>query len=481
MKKRREFIKMTGLAGIGLANLNGLREWSDTASVKDVYSTSPQQFNMSGFAAPKLDVVRVGIIGLGNRGPAHARLMTMIEGVEVRAICDVRPEKAELVKQRLQKTGHTPAVYSNGKDDWKKLCERNDIDLVIITTPWYMHNEMAIFAMKHGKHVASEVIVGSTIDECWELVETAEKTRQHCMMMENYAYAPFQLITLNMARKGFFGEVVHADCAYNESKMSNNFTKNFYWDMWWLKQYGSRRGNIYPTHGLGPVSQIMNINRGDRFDYLVSVESNDFMMRKKAEELAKTDSFYQPFAQMNYRGNINTSTIRTVKGRTIVVQHDGTSPRLHTVIHGIYGTRGSALEQPYPARISFGLPEDYRTISKYKWLNEEETNEVTEKYKPEILKKMGELAKESGHGGSDLLIDWRLIDCLHNGLPLDQDVYDGASLSAIIPLSSWSVSNRSNSISIPDFTRGAWETNLPNMDIELNKGGTTGVKKTIWA
>lgn len=471
---------MSGLAGMGLVNATALKGWTADQPPADEYSSSVQTYNMSGYAAPKLDVVRVGIIGLGNRGPAHARLMTMIEGVEIKAICDVRSERVEMVRQRLQKSGHAPQRYTDGKEEWKKLCERNDIDLVIIATPWYMHNEMAVFAMNHGKHVASEVIVGETIDECWSLVETAEKTKRHCMMLENYAYAPFQLVTLNMARKGFFGEIIHADCAYNESKMGNNFTREFYWDMWWLKQYGSRQGNIYPTHGLGPVSQIMNINRGDRFDYLVSVESNDFMMKQKAEELSKTDDFYKPFARMNYRGNINTSTIRTVKGRTIVVQHDGTSPRLHTVIHGIYGTRGSALEQPYPARVSIGLPENMRSVSRFNWLNEEQTKEITEKYKPEILKKMGELAKESGHGGSDLLIDWRLIDCLRNGLPLDQDVYDGAALSAVLPLSAWSVKNRSNSVSVPDFTRGAWKTNQPNMDIALERGGTTGIKKTEW-
>jgi len=480
MKKRRDFIKMSGLAGVSFAYLKGLKAFGDNQSVGNRYPSSPQTFNMSGYAAPKLDIVRVGIIGLGNRGPWHTRLMTMIEGVEIRAICDVRPERANLVKQHLQKSGHTPALYTGGKDDWKKLCERSDIDLVILTTPWYMHNEMSIFAMMHGKHVASEVIVGTTVEECWALVETAEKTKRHCMMLENYAYSSFQLLTLNMARKGFFGDVIHADCAYNESKLHNNFTKGFYWDMWWLKQYGSRHGNIYPTHGLGPVSQIMNINRGDRFDYLVSVESNDFMMKQKAEELAKTDGFYKPFTKMDYRGNINTSTIRTVNGRTIVVQHDGTSPRLHTVIHGIYGINGSAIEQPYPAKLSFGLPENWGSIRKYNWLNEEETKELTEKYKPEILRRMGDLARDSGHGGSDLLIDWRLIDCLRNGLPLDQDVYDAAALSAVLPLSAWSVNNRSNSVSIPDFTRGAWKTNLPNMDIELEKGGTTGVKKTEW-
>ena len=311
---------------------------------------------MSGYAAPKIEKVRIGIIGLGNRGPSHLETMRHIEGVEIRALCDLRPERTLAAKKRLEGTIHKPTLYSGNKDEWMKLCEQEDLDLVIVTTPYYMHADMAVYAMEHGKHVASEVPAAATIEECWKLVETAERTRKHCMMLENYAYNFFQLLTLNMARQGFFGEIVHGDCAYNTSKMGNNFSKSMYWDMWWLKLYGSKRGNIYPTHGLGPVCQIMNINRGDRFDYLVSMESNDFMMRAKAQELAAQDDFFKPFAEKTYRGNMNTTIIRTVKGRTIMVQHDATSPRgPHTMIHGITGTKGMALEYPLPPRISKDL------------------------------------------------------------------------------------------------------------------------------
>jgi hypothetical protein len=298
---------------------------------------------------------------------------------------------------------------------------------------------------------------------------TLNMARKHCMMMENYAYDPFQLLTLNMARKGFFGEIVHGDCAYNTSKMSNNFSKTMYWNMWWLRLYGSKKGNIYPTHGLGPVCQIMNINRGDRFDYLVSMEGADFMMGARAKELAAKDDFFKPFADKQYRGNINTTVIRTVKGRTIMVQHDGTSPRgPHTVIHAITGTRAMAQEYPLPGRISKDLTG---------WVSQAEYDALVKEYTPEILKRMSELSKQvgSGHGGGDLLEMWRLVDCLRHGLPLDQDVYDAAAWSSIGPLSEWSVMNRSNSIEIPDFTVSAWETNLPNMDINLSQGGTTKV------
>jgi hypothetical protein len=462
---RRDFLKWTTLGSVGLA---GGSLMPGCASATNSQRSHQQRFNMSGYAAPKIEKVRIGIIGLGNRGPSHLETMRHIEGVEIRALCDLLPERAAAAKKKLDGTIHSPILYSGNKDEWMKLCEQEDVDLVIITTPYYMHANMAVYAMEQGKHAASEVPAAATIEECWKLVETAERTRRHCMMLENYAYGFFQVLTLNMARKGFFGEIVHGECAYNTSKMANNFSKNNYWDMWWLKLYASKKGNIYPTHGLGSVCQIMNINRGDRFDYLVSMESNDFMMRAREIELAAKDDFFKPFADKNYRGNINTSIIRTVKGRTIMVQHDATSPRgPHTTIHGITGTKGLALEYPLPPRISKDLSG---------WVPQEEFDAIAREYTPTIITRMNEFTKlMGGHGGGDLLECWRLIDCLHNGLPLDQDVYDAAAWSSIGPLSEWSVLNRSNSIDVPDFTAGSWKQNLPNMDINLTQGGTTKV------
>jgi predicted dehydrogenase len=474
---RRTFIKATGLTSLGLAGGSLLcggmpperqQAKQDTAQLsKQLEQAHRQRCNMSGFAAPPMEKVRIGIIGLGQRGPAHLSTMRHIEGVEIRALCDLRPEKAQAAKKMLSGTTHDPDVFT-GADGWKQVCERDDVDLVMITTPWYLHTTMAVYAMQHGKHVATEVPAAGTIEECWRLVETAEQTRKHCLMMENYCYLPFQVMTLNMARQGFFGEVVHGDCAYNTSKMHNNFSKNTYWDMWWLKQYASRRGNIYPTHGLGPVSQVMNINRGDKFEFLVSVESADFMMKAKAQELAATDPFFKPFADQTYRGNMSVTTIRTTMGRTITVQHDATSPSPHNLIHGIYGTRGTALYDPQPPRLAAG---------NHVWVSPAEFKVLEEKYTPKITRQLSEFARQigAGHGGTDLLEDWRLIDCLRNGLPLDQDVYDAAAWSAIVPLSEWSVLNRSNSIEIPDFTAGAWQTNKFNMDINLERGGNTKV------
>lgn len=474
---RRNFIKATGLTGLGLAGASlrcGASPLENGADKNDVAQRSKQleqahrqPCNLAGFAAPPLDKVRIGIIGLGQRGPAHLSTMRHIEGVEIKALCDLRPEKAQAAKKPLAGTLHDPELFT-GPEGWKKLCEREDVDLVMITTPWYLHTTMAVYAMQHGKHVATEVPAAGTIEECWALVETAEQTRKHCLMMENYSYLPFQVMTLNMARQGFFGEVVHGDCAYNTSKMHNNFSKTTYWEMWWLKQYAARRGNIYPTHGLGPVSQVMNINRGDKFEFLVSVESHDFMMQAQARKLAVTDEFFKPFAEQTYRGTMSVTTLRTTMGRTITVQHDAATPSPHNLVHGIYGTKGAALYDPQPPRLAAGHDN---------WVSPAEFKALEAKYTPKITRQLSEFARQigAGHGGTDLLEDWRLIDCLRNGLPLDQDVYDAAAWSAIVPLSEWSVLNRSNSIAIPDFTAGAWQTNKLNMDINLAHGGTTKV------
>ena len=479
--KRRNFLKLTGLAGLGLAGGSILKGYASEPEnhynlgldqiSKQSEKSHIQQFNMSGYAAPKLDIVGVGIIGLGNRGPGHMNNLSRIVGVEIKALCDLRPEKADAAKKKLEGSGHNPTIYTGNKDEWKKVCERKDIDLVIITTPWYMHAEMALYAMDHGKHVASEVVLAATLEDCWKVVETAERTRKHCMMMANYSYNSFQLLVLNMARQGFFGDIIHAEGGYIANKIKNNFSKDMYWDMWWLKQYGNRKGNIYPIHGFESICQIMDINRGDKLDYLVSVESKDFKMGEMAKKLASTDDFYKPFADKDFRGNINTSVIKTSKGRTIIVQHDATTNRPSTLKQEIYGTERSAQEYPKPPRIS--------NVGGG-WVSPEEYKSLEEKYTPNISRKMVELGKDSGSEfGADLYMMWRLIDCLRNGLPLDMDVYDGVSWSSILPLSEWSVKNRSNSIDVPDFTMGAWKTNKQNMDITLAEGGNTKLKKKV--
>ncbi|MCK9413730.1 MAG: Gfo/Idh/MocA family oxidoreductase [Prolixibacteraceae bacterium] len=450
----------TGLVGQA-ATSNG--EFSGAVSNSD----HKQQFNMSGFAASKLDKVRIGFVGLGNRGPAAVERMSYIEGVEIVALCDVIEERVEKMQKMLENKGLPSAKsYSGSNDAWKKMCESPDIDFIYITTPWAWHTPMAVYAMEHGKHAASEVPAAKTIDECWQLVETSERTKKHFMMLENCCYDFFELLTLNMARQGFFGEIIHCEGAYNHDLLEGNFNKKKYSDMWRLRENQQRNGNLYPTHGLGPVCQVLNINRGDRMEYLTSMSSNDFQMAEMARKLASRDDFYKEYATGHYRGNINTTTVRTYKGRTIMIQHDVTSPRVYSRLHLISGTKGMASKYPDP-RIATG----------HEWFKPEEMKELELKYTPEIVTRIGAMAKKvGGHGGMDFMMDWRLIDCLRNGLPLDQNVYDAAMLSAIGPLSEKSVKNRSNSVDVPDFTNGSWKTNAP-VELTLKGGGTTGVKE----
>jgi predicted dehydrogenase len=464
---RRKFLKLTGLAGAGILagcatpTLATVNSTTNTEKLK----AARQHFNMSGYAAQRLEKVRIGFIGLGNRGPGAVTRMSKIEGVEINALCDLRPEKADAARKIIQNTPNKPVVYSGNENEWKKVCERKDIDLIYIATPWHLHTPMAVYAMEQGKHVATEVPAAITVEECWQLVETSERTRRHCMILENCCYDFFELLTLNMARQGFFGEIIHGEGAYIHDLLEGNFSKTKYYDMWRLKQ-NQRNGSLYPTHGLGPVAQAMNINRGDKMDYLVSVSSNDFMMAPMAKELAAKDNFYQEFAHMNFRGNMNTTTIRTNKGKTIMLQHDVTSPRPYSRIHLISGTKATAQKYPLPGRIA---------TSHEGWLPEPELKTLEERYQPPIVARIGEMAKQvGGHGGMDFLMDWRLIDCLRNGLPLDIDVYDAAAWSAVGPLSEKSVKNRSGSVDIPDFTSGSWKTNQP-VDVTLAKGGNTKV------
>lgn len=467
---RRNFLKKSGVAGVGLAGASILPVYSslkvdDNSELQKDYK---QKFNMSGYSAPKMQTIRAGFLGLGNRGPVHMTNFTLIEGAKVAALCDVVPERVQAANKRIESSGHNPDIYTGGEDEWKKVCERDDIDVIFIATPWNLHAQMAAYAMEHGKHAFIEVPAAINMDECWQLVETSERTKKHCMILENCCYDFFELLTLNLARQGFFGEIVHGEGAYIHHFIFNPENKI---KTWRQKENVERNGNLYPTHGLGPVSQVLDINRGDKMDYLVSVSGNDFMMGKNYEKAAEKDEFWKPWAEKaskSHRGNMNTSVIRTSKGKTIMVQHDITSPNVYSRIHKISGTKAAALKYPLPEKISIGD----------EWLSSEEYNSLQEKYKPEIVKKIGEMAKQvGGHGGMDFIMDWRIVDCLRNGLPLDIDVYDTALWSSIDPLSAWSISHRSNSIDVPDFTGGSWKTNKP-LDIKLENSGNTRVLKT---
>jgi len=465
---RRDFLKHT-LLGAGALSAGLLSCTTADRKTNHAHGTKHTQlFNMSGYAAPKLKTVRIGFIGLGMRGPGAVTRMSHIEGVQIKALCDIYPDRVDTCQKILKERGLPEADgYSGSQEAWKEMVKRNDLDLIYITTPWKWHMPMAVYAMENNKHAATEVPAALTLDECWQLVKTSERTKKHCMMLENCCYDFFELLTLNMARQGFFGELIHGEGSYIHDLRSLNFDKEGYADMWRLKQNASRNGSLYPTHGLGPVCQLMNINRGDKMEFLTSVQSADFMMQKEANQLAEEDTFFEEFANRPYRGNMNITTIKTNRGRTLMVQHDVTSPRPYSRIHLISGTKGIARKYPSPARIARG----------HSWLSDDELTALKKEFTPEIVRKVGEMARQvGGHGGMDFIMDWRLIDCLRNGLPLDQDVYDAALWSSIAPLSEASVANRSGSIDVPDFTCGAWQSNKP-VELTLKGGGTTGVRQ----
>jgi hypothetical protein len=477
---RRDFLKTATVAGAGaftgsiLSGCTSKQPESNLAVIlESVKKSHTQKFNMSGYAAPALPVVRVGFIGLGDRGSGAVERLSYIEGVEIKALGDLRVAAVEGSQKYLARIGRPVAQEFYGDDNiWKKLVELPDLDLIYICTPWVWHTQMAVYAMENGKHAVCEVPVARTVDEAWQLVETSEQTKKHCMMLENCCYDFFELLTLNMARQGMFGEIIHGEGAYIHNLLGENFNKPIddrqvdgaYTGMWRLKENASRNGNLYPTHGLGPICQLLNINRGDKLDYLSSVSTNDFTMAQREKELVANDAFYEPWKNTAFRGNTNTTIIKTSLGKTIMVQHDVSSTQPYSRIHLVKGNKGMAVK--YPKQL-IALGEE--------WLGDEEMANIWAEHTPEIVKRVGEMARKvGGHGGMDFIMDWRMIDCLRNGLPLDQDVYDGALWSSIAPLSEWSVANRSQSIDVPDFTGGSWKTNKPH-GINLEAGGTTKV------
>lgn len=476
---RRDFLKSSLLAGSGVLTgslLSGCSPKERESVLAEILHQSKtshtQRFNMSGYAAPALPTVRIGLIGLGDRGSGAIDRLVHIDGVEIVAVCDRRKSAVQFALDYLKNIGRPAPKEFTGDEGWKGVAELPDVDLIYQCTPWVLHTPISVYAMEHGKHVACEVPIARTLEEAWQLVETSERTKKHCMMLENCCYDFFELLTLNMTRQGMFGDIIHGEGAYIHNLIDYNFSKpndkefsdGAYDRMWRLKENASRNGNLYPTHGLGPICQIMNINRGDKMEYLTSMSSNDFTMGIYANELASKDNYYADYANKSYRGNMNTSLVKTHLGRTIMIQHDVSSTRPYSRIHLVSGTKGAAVKYPVP-RIALG----------HSWLNNEEFKEIGKKYMPEIVRRVGEMAKAvGGHGGMDFIMDWRLIDCLRNGLPLDMNVYDGALWSSLSPLSEWSVANRSQSIDVPDFTCGSWQTNVPH-GINLETGGTTKV------
>ena len=453
---RRNFLLSGTVEAAALSGLSCASAGVAKAPEKDVNMTPPPRRGESvqNLHAPGMDQVRIGMIGLGNRGSRAVGRLNRIEGAEIVAFCDIRKEMLDNVQRKMDMDGKTnPVSYGSHETDWQNMCQRDDIDLVYICTPWLQHTPQAVYAMRHGKHVAVEVPAALTIEDCWNLVDTSEETQRHCMMLENVCYGFFEMMTLNMVRQGVFGDMLHAECSYIHDLRRRKFSEtDGYWNRWRLKQAIRRTGNLYPTHGLGPVAQCFDINRGDRLTHLVSMSTRQAGLSLYAEEHYGTDSWE---AGQTYRlGDMNTTIVHTDQGRTIMIQYDTTSPRPYSRIHLMSGTRG--IVRQYPSE-NIALEPD-----PHDWLNDEEMKNMRERYKHPLEHEMGKMARDvGGHGGMDYLMDWRLVKCLREGIPVDQPVYDGVMMSSISALSEMSVTGDGMRIDVPDFTRGGWRVNRP--------------------
>lgn len=413
------------------------------------------QQDMIGFAAPKLEKVRVGFIGLGMRGPSAVQRFTHIPGTEIVALADLRPERVEATQKILDKSGMKRATgYSGTADAWKQLCERDDIDLVYIVTDWENHVPMATYAMEKGKHVAVEVPAAMSMKDIWTLINTSEKTRKHCMMLENCVYDFFELTTINMAQQGVFGEVLHTEGAYIHNLA--DFWKS-YWNNWRLDYNKRHRGDVYPTHGIGPIAQLLDIHRGDKMNYLVSVDTKA-VNGPKAWKQAKGE---EPDFFAN--GDHTVTMIKTEKGKTIQIQHNVVNPRPYSRMYQLTGTKGFANKYPVegyalePSQVSSDITPDHEKLDSHGFVPDSVKKNLMTKYKHRIHTELEEIAKKvGGHGGMDYIMDYRLVYCLQNGLPLDMDVYDLAEWSCLTELTAISLENGSVPVQIPDFTRGGW-------------------------
>ncbi|MGN0832940.1 MAG: Gfo/Idh/MocA family protein [Kiritimatiellia bacterium] len=465
MTNRREFLKGAALsagAGIAAGYAKGAGGGASGAS------GAP----MRNFCcAPFRDVIRVGIVGCGARGTGAACRLPMVPGVEVSAVCDIRPECAERAAAAVAgKTGRRPAVFSGSAVEYRRLCELGTVDVVYNATSWNAHVPVAVCAMKSRKHVFIEVPGAMFVDECWELVETAEACRVHCMQLENCCYGEEELLALNLCKFGLLGELLHGEGGYIHDRRWQIFN-DAQWERWRNRWNEKHAGNYYSTHGLGPICMDMGVNRGDRLDYLVSVDSHQAGYEAFARATLGADN---PLRNERFAmADMNVTTIRTAKGRTIMLQHDVTSPRPYSRLNLIAGTKG--VFRSYPRLdICIEGADEWPTAAARHAFDDRVAAEIRERYRHPLYQAAGEVAKKvGGHGGMDYLMDLRWAYCLRRGLPLDTDVYDLAAWCAVSELTERSARNRSRTTDIPDFTRGVWRTpcnsNLMEGTIEVSQ------------
>ena len=458
--KRVATLLLATLFSLGTINAQGKTKGKQPKKSYLIETAIPKrpagQKDVLGLRLAPMPVVRVGFIGLGMRGPGAVERFTHLDGVEIKAICDLHPERVEKSQAILKKAGlPEAATYTGSEEAWKELCDRPDIDLVYIATDWARHAPMMIYAMQKGKHVACEVPAVTSLQEAWDVVNTAERTQRHCMMLENCVYDFFELTTLNMAQQGLFGEVLSAKGAYIHNL--EPFWK-YYEGNWRLKFNQEHRGDVYATHGLGPACWVLNIHRGDRMEYLTSMDVPAtslprFMKQKMGVE--------NPVVK---NGEMTQTLIKTALGKTIYIEHNVTSYRPYDRMYQVIGSDGFANKYPVegyalrPTEQNLKAVPNHEDLKSHDFVSEATKMELMNKYQHPIQKEIAEKAKQvGGHGGMDFIMDYRLIYCLRNGLPLDMDVYDLAEWSTMGELTRLSLEHQSAPVAMPDFTRGAWK------------------------
>lgn len=430
---RRNFIKTSTGAGLYLA----------TAGVG----------NLTAGCSPTKPV-RLGFVGVGGRGTGMLKVALAVEGVEVTAVCDIAEEKVARAQRLVEDAGQPKPIGFTGPEDYKKLAELNNLDAVFTATPIPLHTPIMLAAMRAGKYGGTEVPACVEHDQAWELVETSEKTGKPCMLMENYVYMRNVKMVQVMAQLELFGDLTHCECGYQHDARYASFGPKG--EMLWRAQRGQTNGNPYPTHAIGPISKWININRGNKFEYLVSMSSRALGQNYYAAKKFGPD---HPGATKKYsQGDVNTSLLQTNNGITVTLYYDTKNPRPADWIYRIQGTKGI-----YSGTLNKIYLEDLSPVP-HKW---EEIDKYQEKYDHPLWKNYGEIAQSSGHGGGDYLCMRDFVEAIRNGTDTPIDVYDTATWSIITKLTEESVSNKSKPVDFPDFTRGNWQNRKPiKIDIE---------------